>query len=298
VTGRLRERGATAGPVRHAMAGRYGRCRAYGVGLLLTLGGCVAGPRIDDNYRAASQDSRVQFIVIHYTELDFAASLKRLTEGNVSSHYLVDRDPPRIYRLVPEQRRAWHAGRSYWQGYTHLNASSIGIEIVNAGNGGDPAAPYAPYPPGQIDQVVELVRDIQQRHAVAPHRIVGHSDIQPLSKQDPGPSFPWGRLADAGLIPWPDAVAVAARRAQFTEQLPSVAWFQQKLAMHGYEVPQDGALDEATRNVLAAFQMKYRPSRYDGEPDADTAALLEVVTSAAGLLIRGPDGRLRPYRPE
>jgi hypothetical protein len=97
--------------------------------------GCSAQPKIDTRYHAVSQDSRVQFIVLHYTEIDFARSLHRLTEEEVSSHYLVNDQPPTIYRLVDEDRRAWHAGPSYWQGYTHLNSSSIGIEIVNSGNG-------------------------------------------------------------------------------------------------------------------------------------------------------------------
>lgn len=275
---------------------RAGRV-ASGLALGALLTGCASGPAIDTRYHAVSHDSRVQFIVIHATELDFQPALIRLTTGGVSSHYLVDRSPPRIYRLVAEDRRAWHAGKSYWQGQTHLNASSIGIEIVNAGNGGDPAGAYAPYPPEQIDAVVALVRDLERRHGVRPHRIVGHSDIQPQSKQDPGPLFPWARLAAAGLIPWPDAAAVARARPHFEAALPDVAWFQHRLAAHGFEVPQDGVLAAETRNVLGAFQMKYRPARFDGVLDAETAALLEVLTTPGGLLLRGGDGVLRPYAP-
>jgi len=263
---------------------------------LAVVAGCSAQPRIDARYRAVSQDSRVQFIVLHYTEIDFARSLHRLTAEEVSSHYLIDDDPPTIYRLVDESRRAWHAGRSFWQGFTHLNSNSIGIEIVNLGNGGHPDGAYADYPEAQIQQVIALVRDVQRRHGVRPDRVLGHSDIQPATKQDPGPRFPWFRLAQAGLIVWPDPDAVAVARARYERELPPVSWFQQRLAAHGFDVPQQGVLDDTTRSAMSAFQMKYRPARYDGVPDAETAALLEVCTRPGGWLLKGADGQWRPYQ--
>ncbi len=238
----------------------------------------------------------MQFIILHYTEIDFARSLKRLTKEEVSSHYLINDRPPTIYRLVDESQRAWHAGRSYWQGYTHLNSSSIGIEIVNSGNAGRPGGEYADYPPAQIEQVIALVRDVQRRHGVRPDRVLGHSDIQPATKQDPGPRFPWFALAQAGLIVWPDPRAVAVARMRYERELPPVSWFQQRLAAHGFEVPREGALDEATQSALSAFQMKYRQARYDGVPDAETAALLEVCTRPGGLLLKNADGRWLPYQ--
>ncbi len=267
------------------------------------MSACSTGPRprdgrpaIDDRYRAVSQDSRVQFIVLHYTEGDFPVSLKTLTEGAVSSHYLVSEEPVVVYRLVDEERRAYHAGVSSWEGQTSLNAASIGIEIVNRGYIGDWSGPYHPYPEAQIREVLALVKDIAKRHAVKPNRIVGHSDIAPSRKVDPGPAFPWPRLAEAGLIPWPDAAQVAAELArQEGQPLPEVAWFQQKLAAHGYATPQHGQLDSATRDVLRAFQMRYRPRLYDGQPDAETAALLQVITTPGGLLIVGEDGVKRPF---
>ena len=261
------------------------------------LSACGAQPKIDTRYQAVSQDSRVQFIVLHYTEIDFAHSLNRLTQEEVSSHYLIGAEPPKVYRLVDESRRAWHAGPSYWQGYTHLNSNSIGIEIVSLGNGGDPGAAYAEYPEPQIELVIELVRDIERRHGVRPDRVLGHSDIQPLTKQDPGPRFPWYQLALAGLIVWPDPDAVAAARVQYELHLPSVAWFQQHLSAHGFEVAQNGQLDAVTRAALSAFQMKYRPANYDGAPDAESAALLEVCTHPGGWLLRNADGRWHSYRP-
>jgi N-acetylmuramoyl-L-alanine amidase len=216
--------------------------------------------------------------VIHFTSTPFEPALRILTGDQVSSHYLVNDDPPTIYRLVDERERAYHAGVSSWKGQTQLNAASIGIEIVNRGDT-DPAYPggFSPYPEAQIAVVLELVKDIVRRHQIRPERIVGHSDVAPQRKVDPGPRFPWKRLADAGLIPWPDARKVAERQPAFEQALPDVAWFQEMLARHGFEVSRHGELDTATRNVLRAFQMKYRPARYDGTPDAETAALLDVL---------------------
>jgi len=250
--------------------------------LLAVAAGCATGPRIDDSFRAKSQDSRAQYLIIHYTTGTFAGAFNILTEGAVSSHYLVrDDDPPTIYRLVDENRRAYHAGLSSWKGQTALNAASIGIEIVNAGdtrtNG---EVSFSDYPPAQVDAVVALVKDIVQRHEIRGDRILGHSDIAPQRKVDPGPKFPWKRLADEGLIPWPDAKLVAERRAFYEQALPDIAWFQSKLEEHGFAVARHGEFDEATIRVIAAFQMKYRPAKFDGQPDAETAALLDVMTSA------------------
>ena len=248
------------------------------VPILLLLAGCAGGPRIDTTYTSIGQESRVQFLVIHYTVGDYPSALKILTEGPVSSHYLVRDDPPIVYRLVDESRLAWHAGVSSWKGHTFLNASSIGIEIVNLAVEGPPETGYWPeFPKAQVDAVVALVKDIVKRHNIRPDRIVAHSDIAPQRKMDPGPKFPWKRLADEGLIPWPDANAVAQRRAGFEAQLPDVLWFQDTLERHGFAVPKTGELDAATRKVVAAFQMKYRPARFDGTPDAETAAILDVL---------------------
>jgi N-acetylmuramoyl-L-alanine amidase len=248
----------------------------------LLLAGC-ATPWIDTRYTAQGQDSRAQFLILHYTDLPLDSSVRVLTQQSVSAHYLVsDETPPVVYRLVDEQRRAWHAGLSFWKGATMLNAASIGIEIVNPGEEtlADGTRAFTPYPPAQIDLLVRLVRDIVDRHQIKPERILGHSDIAPQRKIDPGPAFPWQRLAEAGLIVWPHAQRVAEQRALHEARPPDVAWFQRALAEHGYRVPEHGALDEPTRRVLAAFQMKYRPARYDGQPDAETAALLDVLNAS------------------
>lgn len=291
-----------------------GSLRVAALAVLALLGACAGGPggpgglQIDtQTYRAQGQDSRVQFLILHYTDEDLPRSARILTQQAVSAHYLLsDETPPRIYRLVDEDRRAWHAGASFWAGATNLNSASIGIEIVNGGGHrpagappGDDTLRFAPYPDAQIDALIPLIKDIVARHQIKPERILGHSDIAPQRKIDPGPLFPWARLGAEGLIPWPDAARVAAARPGFEAQLPPLAWFRQALARHGYQVPEkvpdavpDPAtaragltdperLDAPTRRVIAAFQMKYRPARYDGQPDAETAALLQALTGLA-----------------
>ncbi|GAB3481147.1 N-acetylmuramoyl-L-alanine amidase [Azotobacter salinestris] len=246
--------------------------------ILALLAGCAAGPRIDTRYSSRSQDSRVQYIVLHYTSEDLPGSLHQLTQGEVSSHYLIDAKPATIYRLVEEDRRAWHAGNSQWRGRTWLNANSIGIELVNLGYLDTPNGRlWYPYSSEQIDALILLLKDIVKRHGLGPDAIIGHSDIAPLRKVDPGPLFPWKRLAEAGLVVWPDARRVAELQARYAVQLPEVAWFQEQLARHGYALERHGVLDAETRRILAAFQMKYRPARFDGEPDAETAALLATL---------------------
>ncbi len=246
----------------------------------LLLGGCAGGLRIDDSHVAKGQSSRVQYIVLHYTSTDFARSLALLTEDEVSAHYLIDEQPSRIYRLVSEDRRAWHAGDSQWKGRTWLNASTLGIELVNQGYRDTPSGRvWQPYDAAQIDALITLLKDLVQRHELPIDSIIGHSDIAPQRKVDPGPLFPWKRLADAGLIRWPEPNQVALRRAAYDSLLPDALWFQQQLARAGYALVLSGQFDEATRNVLAAFQMKYRAARYDGVADAETAALLEVLNS-------------------
>lgn len=252
--------------------------------LLALLAGCAVtppGPRLDHSYTARSQSDRVKFIVLHYTAGDVTRSLKTLTQDVVSSHYLLtDGDQPFFYTLVDESRQANHAGVSNWKTYTQLNVSSIGIEIVNPGFRDTPEGrQWYPFPHAQIDQLILLLKQIMARHNIAPENVLGHSDIAPQRKQDPGPLFPWRQLADAGLVRWPSPVQVAARLPMFTAQLPDIGWFQQRLAQHGYAVPQTGELDAATRNVLVVFQSKYRQARFDGEPDAETAAILDVLTA-------------------
>jgi len=247
---------------------------------LLLLAGCASGPRMDTSHPSANHDSRVQFIVLHYTSTSLERSLQLLTSGPVSSHYLIGDTPPTIYKLVDENQRAWHAGESQWKGRTWLNSSSIGIEIVNPGYHDTPTGRvWYPYTEGQIQSVIALLKDISTRYKIDPSNIIGHSDIAPLRKLDPGPMFPWKRLAEAGFGVWPDAQTVAREQVRYANAMPSITWFQQQLALLGYETPQTGELDVATRHVLAAFQMHFRPSRFDGTPDAESAAILTVLNT-------------------
>ncbi|MGJ7915001.1 N-acetylmuramoyl-L-alanine amidase [Massilia sp. LXY-6] len=254
--------------------------------LIALLAGCATGPQYDKTYTAKGQSSRARFLVLHYTVSDRPTSIKILTQQDVSAHYLLTDEPnPTIYNLVDEKNAAWHAGNSSWKNFTQLNNSSIGIEIVNPGWKDTPnGRVYAPFPQYQIDALIPLVRDIVTRNQIAPENVLGHSDIAPLRKQDPGPMFPWKQLAAAGLVTWPDATRVAVVTPVFQAQLPDVAWYQKKLATWGYGLVQSGILDEQTRAVLSAFQMKYRPANIDGMPDVETAALLEALTNPAGPL--------------
>ncbi|CAG8869007.1 N-acetylmuramoyl-L-alanine amidase AmiD [Pseudomonas fluorescens] len=246
--------------------------------LLLTLAGCSSGLRIDRSHPSANQDNRIQFVVLHYTNASLERSLALLTHGEVSSHYLIGDGPAKIYQLVDESRRAWHAGDSQWDGRTWLNSSSIGIEIVNPGFTDTPTGRlWHPYSEAQVQSLIALLRDIVQRNGINPRYIIGHSDIAPARKLDPGPMFPWKRLADAGLGVWPDARAVAQQQARFNVTLPSILWYQQQLLRFGYAIEQTGELDVSTRHILAAFQMRFRPQRFDGTPDAQTAAMLQVL---------------------
>lgn len=251
--------------------------------LLALLSGCAVAPRIDHSYTARSQSDRVKFIVLHYTVSDLPGSIRTLTQDEVSAHYLLtDTDQPLFYALVDEGRQANHAGVSNWKTYTHLNASSIGIEIVNPGFRDTPEGRlWYPFKQAQIDQLIPLLKQLMERHQIRPENILGHSDIAPQRKQDPGPMFPWKQLADAGLVLWPDPAQVAARLPAHQLVLPEPAWFQARLAQHGYAVPRTGLFDPATRNVLTAFQSKYRQSLIDGVADAETAAILETLTSPA-----------------
>jgi N-acetylmuramoyl-L-alanine amidase len=247
---------------------------------LLLLAGCAGGLAIDTSHTATGQSSRVQYVVLHYTAGNLQHSLQLLTHGEVSAHYLIgDGDRPKLYRLVDENRRAWHAGDSAWKGRTWLNASTIGIELVNPGfvMSADGRRLWQPYSEAQIELLIALLKDIQQRHQLPIDSIIGHSDVAPQRKVDPGPLFPWHRLAAAGLIRWPQAASVQQQQALFANAVPDALWFQQQLHQAGFVVPDSGLWDEATRAVLAAFQMKYRPGRHDGLPDAQSAALLAVL---------------------
>lgn len=212
-------------------------------------------------------------LVLHYTGMRTAQeAIDRLCNpvAKVSAHYVIDEDGT-VWRLVAEERRAWHAGASFWQGSENVNGISIGIEIVNPGHEWG----YRRFPEAQIASVEGLCRDLLSRHPIPEDRVVGHSDVAPLRKQDPGELFDWPGLARAGIGLWPTGSALPPI---------DVAGAQAMLASIGYRVPGSGVLDVETRQVLTAFQRRFRPTRIDGGLDAETAARLAAVERAVSVL--------------
>jgi len=212
----------------------------------------------------------VTMLVLHYTGMKTAAeAIDRLCDpaAKVSAHYVVEEDGT-VWQLVEESERAWHAGESFWQGTRDVNGASVGIEIVNPGHDWG----YRPFPEPQMAAVETLARGILARHPIAPDRVVGHSDIAPRRKQDPGELFDWPRLARAGIGFWPEKIGPAAALG--------LGEAQGLLRQIGYEVPDDAAM----RLVLTAFQRRFRPSRCDGVLDGETAACLAAVAQAVAAL--------------
>jgi N-acetylmuramoyl-L-alanine amidase len=208
------------------------------------------------------------------------AALKALTDPacEVSAHYLVWEDGS-IDQLVEESNRAWHAGRGSWKGETDLNSASIGIEIVNPGHdGGSP-----PFPDRQIEATSALARDIGVRWAIAPERVLAHSDIAPARKRDPGEAFPWEALWRSGVGHWTSPAPIAGSPLfAYEEEGPPVRALQAMLALYGYGVELTGSYDRQTRQVVTAFQRHFRPERVDGEADASTAATLKALIDGLG----------------
>ncbi len=212
-------------------------------------------------------------VILHYTGMRTAeAALTRLCDprARVSAHYLID-EAGTLYRLVDEAERAWHAGLSAWEGESDVNSRSIGIELHNPGH----EFGYRAFPEAQIARLIALLREIVPRHDIRPWHILGHSDVAPGRKQDPGELFPWQRLAEAGLGLWPRPDPTAPAWS-------SIATVQEMLHRFGYEVPRHGQEDAATRTVVAAFQRHWRPHRIDGVADRETVAILR------GLLLEKP----------
>jgi N-acetylmuramoyl-L-alanine amidase len=231
--------------------------------------------RPSPNHDARPADQTVDILLLHYTDMESAeAALARLCDpgARVSAHYCVDEDGT-VYRLVGEDRRAWHAGAASWAGASDINARSIGIELVNPGH----SCGYRPYPEAQMAALIGLAKAVLARHPIPPARVLGHSDVAPARKQDPGELFDWRALAAAGIGLWPREVKSAAEPP---EPLPDIAEIQARLARFGYEVPRHGRLDGDTRAVITAFQRHFRPSAVTGEADGETVARLQALLTA------------------
>ena len=233
-------------------------------------------PSPNHGERVAGQ--RPDCMVLHYTGMASKASaIDWLCDpaSQVSCHYVVD-EGGAVLQLVPEERRAWHAGLSYWRGRTDLNSASIGVEIVNTGHeGGLPS-----YPDMQIEAVIALCLDVAGRHHIPRDAILAHSDIAPGRKRDPGERFPWKRLHDRGLglwvppRPWRDGPALRPGDAG-----EGVADFQSALRLHGYGLERTGIFDVATEKVVRAFQLHFRPERVDGVADGGTLDTLAALSA-------------------
>ncbi len=247
---------------------------------------------------SANQNSRINYLVIHATSENFAESLRLLTVRSanpVSSHYLVPEinDPTyaeevlRVYSLVPEQRRAWHAGVSFWAGEEALNNRSIGIEVVNEFKCSGTDVPlseinlaavdcvFPDFSEQQIVLLIDLIKQILARNPdINPIDVVAHSDIAIMRKSDPGPKFPWQRLYNEGIGIWPDSEAVARFMERFKLASPSAGTVQTALLALGYQVDVTGAWDQQTRFAVRAFQLRFRPTGYSGFIDIETTAML------------------------
>lgn len=220
-------------------------------------------------------------VVLHYTGMQTGqAALDRLCdpEAKVSAHYLVEEDG-RVFALVPEERRAWHAGVSFWKGRTDINAASIGIEIVNPGH----AFGYREFPDPQVEAVIGLLDAIRGRWTIADGDIVGHSDVAPARKEDPGELFPWKRLAEAGHGLWAEPAPVPGPALGEGDEGIGVFVLQAGLTRLGYDSAPSGRFEAETATIVRAFQRHWRPERIDGVADGETRArLIAVLKQAAG----------------
>ncbi|MFC6440894.1 penicillin binding protein PBP4B [Bowmanella sp. JS7-9] len=302
-----------------------------GAGLILA--GCTSLPM--ESMPSANFSERVKFLVLHYTAIDYADSRRALVDaGGLSAHYLVPESGDssyaeqelKIYKLVDETQRAWHAGNSFWQGREDINDQSIGIEIVNVPTCVSDARPqpeiesshttalvetpdsplptedpylpdvaepakfvevspipaperklcvYPDYDRKQIALLIDLIQGILARNPdIGPTQVIGHADIAPGRKQDPGPRFPWFELYKAGIGAWYEQETVQRYWQQFSSAPPSVGLIQSALRAYGYEIAETGIYDKQTTDVIDAFQMHFLPWQVSGRADAQTASIL------------------------
>jgi N-acetylmuramoyl-L-alanine amidase len=234
------------------------------------------------NYGERKDGQRPDMILLHYTGMaDASAALALLGRAGseVSAHYFVFEDG-RIVQLVPENRRAWHAGKASWAGETDINSCSIGIEIANPGHDHG----YPDFPLRQIAAVTALCRSILTRFTIPPMRILAHSDVAPARKQDPGEKFPWRTLHDSGVGNWVNPAPLTEEGAllAFGDRGEAVGAMQTSLGEYGYGLTVNGTYDSPTHDVVTAFQRHFRPQRVDGIFDASTRKTLQELFAHRG----------------
>lgn len=253
---------------------------------MTSLAGIVECPSC--NHTERRNGAVADMLILHYTGMtSAAAAIERLSnpESGVSCHYLIDEDG-QITRMVEEDRRAWHAGRSIWSGTRDINSCSIGVEIQNTGHDHG----YPDFPQPQMEAVLALCRDIIGRHSIVPHRVLAHSDIAPGRKIDPGEKFDWAWLAGEGVGHWVEPEPVGAGGGGFLQcgdQGQPVEALQSMLATYGYGIEITGVFDGVTGQVVAAFQRHFRPEMVDGVADASTVATLHRLLLALPNLPQG-----------
>jgi N-acetylmuramoyl-L-alanine amidase len=231
------------------------------------------------NYGERVDDIKPDMIILHYTGMsteDSALSWLCNSDSQVSSHYFV-REDGQVLQLVPEAKRAWHAGKSSWNGQSDINSRSIGIEIANVGHPGG----LPDYPSAQIKSVVELCRDCVRRWSIEPQMVLGHSDIAPIRKVDPGENFPWGVLSQQGVGHWVEPAQIAGgrffQRGDFGQPVEAL---QSMLSLYGYGIEITGSYDDATEGVVKAFQQHFRQAKVDGVADVSTIDTLHRLISS------------------
>ena len=245
-----------------------------------------------ETYQATGKSERIKTIILHYTVSNNARAIKLLTTGNVSAHYLIlDHDDNKIYNLVPESERAWHAGAGGFASRTILNDTSIGIEIVNSGikpeyrdalkNGNldyHPYEHYVEFDELQIKKVAQLVQDLAARYDISPKNIIGHADMAPSRKIDPGAKFPWQRLYEQyGIGAWYDAFDKQFFMNQKNFDAATIPDIKQAFRDYGYQINDSDEWDKASRDVVHAFQLHFRPQQPTGKMDVETYAILKAL---------------------
>ncbi|EGR4143501.1 N-acetylmuramoyl-L-alanine amidase [Vibrio cholerae] len=239
-----------------------------------------------NSYRSISGfNQRTRFLIFHYTALNFSESVKALTSNAVSAHYLIP-DPTdatyidsgfkdlRIFNLVNENDRAWHTGVSAWSGRSNLNDTSLGIELVNQARDDNGIITFLPYHPQQIAALKLLAINILQRYPdISPTNIIGHSDVSPGRKSDPGALFPWKELHLSGVGAWYDEESKIKYCKQFKKNLPNKNDILEKLKTYGYDTTK-AEDNQVYQQLIRSFQLHFRPENYSGNIDVETVAIL------------------------